>query len=84
MKKSSEKMKGETAGVFIKKFMGLRWKLYGYIHGNQKETTKAKGVKKNLIKNELHHQHYQDVLIYNIQNYSTMKVLRRKNHNVTC
>ena len=50
----------------------------------KKKLPKQRVLKKNLIKNELHHQHYQDVLINNIQNYSTMKVLRRKNHNVTC
>ena len=45
-KKVIAKMKGEFKGVIIREFAGLKSKMYSLISVNNKEVTKAKGVKK--------------------------------------
>ena len=49
-KKVIGKFKDETAGVPIKEFNGLKSKMYSIFLDNDKNSKKAKGVKKNVIK----------------------------------
>ena len=49
-KKVIGKFKDETAGVPIKDFLGLKSKMYSIFLDNDKNSKKAKGVKKNVIK----------------------------------
>ena len=55
------KMKGELIGEIIEEFVGLRAKMYS-LKTKKEEMTKAKGVKKNVVKKYISHQDYVDCL----------------------
>ena len=75
-KKVIGKFKDEAAGMPITEFVGLRSKMYSYIKDDQKVGKTAKGVKKNIIKNEIKHEDYKSVLLQNKQIHHTMKTIR--------
>ena len=81
-KKVIGKFKDEAAGVPITEFVGLRSKMYSYIKDNQKVGKTAKGIKKNIIKNNIKHEVYKNVLINNKQIHHTMKTIRSINHQL--
>ena len=81
-KKVIGKFKDEAAGVPITEFVGLRSKMYSYIKDNQKVGKTAKGIKKNIIKNNIKHEDYKNVLINNKQIHHTMKTIRSINHQL--
>ena len=58
-KKVIGKMKDEAAGIPITEFVGLRSKMYSYIKDNQQGGKTAKGIKKNIIKNNIKHNDYR-------------------------
>ena len=62
-KKVIGKFKDETAGVPIKEFIGLKSKMYSISLDNEKNSKKAKGVKKNVIRKGISHGDYLDVLM---------------------
>ena len=74
-KKIIGKMKDEVAGIPIKKFIGLRSKMYSYIKDNEIGDKKAKRIKKNVIKKDIKHENYKDVLFNNKQVYHKMKTI---------
>ena len=55
-------MKDELRGEVIESYVGLRSKMYSTITGNHVEIKKAKGINKSVVKNELSHDVYQEVL----------------------
>ena len=61
-KKVIGKFKDEVAGKQITHFVGLRPKLYSFKVEDNSETRKAKGVKKNVIKNTLSFEDYKERL----------------------
>ena len=75
-KKVIGKFKDEAAGISITEFVGLRSKMYSYIKDNAKEGKTAKGIKKNIIKNNIKHEDYKSVLLQNKQIRHTMKTIR--------
>ena len=81
-KKVIGKFKDEAAGIPITEFVGLRSKMYSYIKDNQKGGKTAKGIKKNVIKNDIKHDNYKDTLFYNKQMYHKMKTIRSENHQL--
>ena len=81
-KKVIGKFKDEAAGIPITEFVGLRSKMYSYIKDNQKGGKTAKGIKKNIIKNNIKHEDYKNVLINNKQIHHTMKTIRSSNHQL--
>ena len=81
-KKVIGKFKDEAAGVSICEFVGLRSKMYSYIKDNQKGGKTAKGIKKNIIKNNITHENYRDTLFNNKQMYHKMKTIRSENHQL--
>ena len=81
-KKVIGKFKDEAAGVPICEFIGLRSKMYSYIKDNDKGGKTAKGIKKNIIKNNITHKNYKDVLLNNKQIYHTMKTIRSNKHEI--
>ena len=81
-KKVIGKFKDEAAGIPITEFVGLRSKMYSYIKDNQKVGKTAKGIKKNIIKNNMKHEDYKNVLINNKQIHHTMKTIRSINHQL--
>ena len=81
-KKVIGKFKDEAAGIPIIEFIGLRSKMYSYIKNNQKGGNTAKGIKKNVIKNNIMHDDYKETLFNNKQMYHKMKTIRSENHQL--
>ena len=81
-KKVIGKMKDEAAGIPITEFVGLRSKMYSYIKDNQQGGKTAKGIKKNIIKNNITHENYRDTLFNNKQMHHKMKTVRSENHQL--
>ena len=80
-KKVIGKFKDEAAGKPIEEFVGLKSKMYSYKVGN-KENKKAKGVKKNVVKNEINHQNYLDVLNNEKIMHNQMNTIRSELHQI--
>ena len=81
-KKVIGKFKDEACGIPITEFIGLRSKMYSYIKDNNKGGKTAKGIKKNIIKNNIKHTDYKNVLLENKQMQHTMKTIRSNNHQL--
>ena len=81
-KKVIGKFKDEAAGVPITEFVGLRSKMYSYIKDNNNGGKTAKGIKKNVIKQEINHADYKDVLFNEKQLYHQMKTIRSNHHEL--
>ena len=81
-KKVIGKFKDEAAGFPIIQFVGLRSKMYSYMKDNQKGGKTAKGIKKNVIKNNIIHDDYKETLFNNEQMYHKMKTIRSENHQL--
>ena len=81
-KKVIGKFKDESAGIPITEFVGLRSKMYSYMKDNQKGGKTAKGIKKNVIKNNIMHDDYKETLLNNKQMYHKMKTIRSENHQL--
>ncbi len=75
-------MKDECDGNHIRKFVGLRSKLYAYELVNGGEEKKCKGVKKNVVKNEITVADYEDCLFTKREQLRTMNTIRSRRHNV--
>ena len=81
-KKVIGKFKDEAAGIPIIEFIGLRSKMYSYIKDNQIGAKTAKGIKKNIINNDLKHKDYKEVLLNDKQMRHTMRSIRSSNHEL--
>ena len=81
-KKVIGKMKDEAAGMPIKEFIGLRFKMYSYKINNV-TLKKCKGVSKHTIKKDITIYGYRDTLFSSTEKkmYS-MKTIRSHNHNI--
>ena len=66
-KKVIGKFKDEACGVPITEFVGLKSKMYSYIKNDEKGGKTVKGIKKNVIKNNIKHEDYKITLINNEQ-----------------
>ena len=49
---------------------------------NKKGGKTAKGIKKNVIKNNITHKNYQETLLGNKQMHNSMKTIRSQNHQL--
>ena len=81
-KKVIGKFKDEACGIPITEFVGLRSKMYSYIKDNEKSERTAKGIKKNIIKNNIKHEDYKRTLINEEQMRHKMKTIRSSKHIV--
>ena len=81
-KKVIGKFKDEACSIPITEFVGLRSKMYSYFKDNNKGGKTAKGIKKNIIKNNIKHTDYKNVLLENKQMQHTMKTIRSNNHQL--
>ena len=81
-KKVIGKFKDEAAGVPICEFVGLRSKMYSYIKDNNKVEKTAKGIKKNIMKGNIKHEDYKNVLFKNEQMQHKMKTIRSDKHQL--
>ena len=68
-KKVIGKFKDEACGAPIVEFVGLKSKMYSYIKSGGKGRKTAKGIKKTVIKNDIKHEDYKNVLLNNEQLY---------------
>ena len=76
------KFKDEACGIPITEFVGLKSKMYSYIKSDEKGGRTAKGIKKNVIKKNIKHEDYKNVLLNNEQLHHKMKTIRSQNINV--
>ena len=81
-KKVIGKFKDEAAGIPITEFVGLRSKMYSYMKDNDKGGKTAKGIKKNIIKKNITHENYKNVLFNNEQMHHTIKTIRSNLHQL--
>ena len=79
-KKVIGKFKNEACGVPIIEFVGLKSKMYSYIKDNETGGKTAKGIKKNVIKNNIKYEDYKNVLLNNQQLHHKMKTIRSQKH----
>ena len=76
-KKVLGKFKDELGGVPISEYVGLRPKMYSVIT-KEEEIRKAKGVKKNVVKNQITHENLFEGKTFKHQ----MNMLRSYNHQI--
>ena len=81
-KKVIGKFKDEACGVPITEFVGLKSKMYSYIKNDEKSGKTAKGIKNNVIKNNIKHEDYRNVLLNNEQLHHKMKTIRSQKHQL--
>ena len=81
-KKVISKFKDEVCGAPIVDFVGLKLKMYSYIKSGGKGGKTAKGIKKTVIKNDIKHEDYKNVLLNNEQSHHKMKLSEAKNINL--
>ena len=81
-KKVIGKFKDDVCGIPIAEFVGLRSKMCSYMKDNYKGGKTAKGIKKNVIKKNIKHQKYKDVLFSNKELYHKIKTIRNENHQI--
>ena len=81
-KKVIGKFKDEACEVPIVEFIGLKSKIYSYVKDNEIGGKTTKGIKKNLIKNNIKHEDYKNVLLNNEQLHHKMKTIRSQKHQL--
>ena len=82
-KKVIGKFKDETAGVPIREFIGLKSKMYSISLDNEKDSKKAKGVKKNVVRKSISHGDYYEVLKGSKVMHHKMKTIRSDYHQIS-
>ena len=81
-KKVIGKFKDEAAGIPIVEFVGLRSKMYSYMKDNKQGSRTAKGIKKNVIKQEIQHGNYIDTLFNKKQMRHMMRLIKSAKHQI--
>jgi len=87
-KKVIGKFKDQAAGKPILEFVGLKSKMYSYLvkesTGSEppEEHKKAKGVKENVVKKEIKHRDYLDVLFNKKTMHHRMNTIRSELHQI--
>ena len=75
-------MKDKCKRRQIKKFIGLRSKMYSYVMEDGGEEKKCKGIKKNVVKNEITYQDYKDSLFGGGIQLRMMNTFRSRQHTI--
>ena len=81
-KKIIGKFKDEACGIPITEFVGLKSKMYFYVKDNEKGGKTAKGIKKNVINNNIRHEDYKRTLLNEEQMHHKMKTIRSQRHQL--
>ena len=81
-KKVIGKFKDEAASTPVIEFVGLRSKMYSYIKNYEIGGKTAKGIKKNIIANNIKHEDYKNVLLNEKQSRHKMKTVRSNRHQL--
>ena len=74
--------KDEAKGKIIKEFVGLRAKLYSYIMEEGEENKKCKGVKKQVVEENITHEDYKTCLLTGKEILRKQNILRSYDHEV--
>ena len=74
--------KDELGGKIMKEFCALRAKTYAYLMDDDKESKKAKGTKKCIIKRRLMFENYKDSLFNNKTIMRSRLRFKSDHHNV--
>lgn len=74
-------MKDDVSGTPIEEMVCLRPKMYSVKLADRVKKT-AKGVKKDVIDNELTHEHYKDCLFNHEKKRSNMNMIRSRHHEL--
>ena len=74
--------KDEAGGKQIRKFVGLRAKLYALKMDNDEEDKKCKGVKKNVVKKQITFDDYVNCLFTEKSQLRSMNVIRSHGHEL--
>ena len=82
-KKVPCKFKDECGGLPMGSFIGLRSKMYSYLMDNGKNNKTCKGVKKDVIKKNISHRCYEDVLFNNKEILHKMNTIRGDHHRLS-
>ena len=82
MKKVIGKFKDEACGIPITEFVGLKSKMYSYVKSNEEGGRTAKGIKKNVIKNNIRREDYKRTLLNEEQMHHKMKTIRSQKHQL--
>ena len=69
-------------GKILEEYVGLRSKLFSYKMYEGAEEKKCKGVKKNVIKNNITFQNCKDCLFSEEEQTRKMNLIRHRNHEV--
>ena len=77
-KKVIEKFKDEAAGKPIKELAGFRSKMYSYIKSDGKNDKTAKGIKKNVMKNNIKHINQWCSIVTQNENHLNCKSSNRQ------
>ena len=81
-KKVLGKLKDECAGRAIAEYVVLRSKMYSILEAGGKNTKKAKGVKKNVVKKRIRHEQYKEALFEKQTFRHGVDVLRSERHRI--
>ena len=81
-KKIIGKFKDEACGIPITEFIGLKSKMYSDVKDNEKGGKTSKGIKKNVIKNNIKHEDYKNTLINNKRMHHKMKTIRSQRYQL--
>ena len=73
-----DKFKDEAAGIPIVEFVRLRSKMYSYVKDKGEGGKTAKGIKKNVVKNDIKHKDYKNTLFNSQQMHHKMKTIDKK------
>jgi len=81
-KKVLGKMKDECAGTPIAEYVGLRPKKYSILRADEKNIKKVKGVKKSVVKKQIMHEQYKEMLFGAKQQWHGINILRSEGHEI--
>lgn len=75
-------MKDEMNGVIIRKIVALRAKLYAYLREDDYVGKRAKGVKRNVLHDEIHMEDYQLTLNTKKQKFCNQTLIKASKHKM--
>ena len=81
-KKIIGKFKDEACGIPITEFIDLKSKMYSYVKDNEKGRKTARGIKKDVINNNIRHEDYKRTLLNEEQMHHKMKTIRSQRHQL--
>ena len=81
-KKVIERFKDEVSRIPVNEFIGSMSKMYSYLKDTNECGKTAKGIKKNVIKKDIKHENYKDVLFNSKQVYHKTKMVRSQKHQL--